>query len=54
MLIFSINDIKINDIVVVLYQLETKDVLSEEIAYVVVNLMEGVTQFGSKNKFLIS
>lgn len=32
-----------------LYQFspETKDVLSEEIAYVVVNLMEGVTQFGS-------
>lgn len=33
----------------VLYQVapETKDVLSEEIAYVTVNLLEGVTQFGS-------
>ena len=32
-----------------LYQFspETRDVLSEEIAYVVVNLMEGVTKFGS-------
>jgi len=32
-----------------LYQFspETKDVLSEEIAYVIVNLMEGVTKFGS-------
>ncbi|MGC6524229.1 MAG: penicillin-binding protein 1A [Flavobacteriaceae bacterium] len=32
-----------------LYQFspETRDVLSEEIAYVVVNLLEGVTQFGS-------
>lgn len=33
----------------VLYQVtpETKDVLSEEVAYVTVNLLEGVTQFGS-------
>lgn len=33
----------------VLYQFspETRDVISEEIAYVVVNLLEGVTQFGS-------
>ena len=33
----------------VLYQFtpETRDVLSEEVAYVTVNLMEGVTQFGS-------
>ncbi len=33
----------------VLYQVapESKDVLSEEIAYVTVNLLEGVTQFGS-------
>ena len=36
-----------------LYQFspETKDVLSEEIAYVVVKLMEGVTQFGSGQRF---
>ena len=29
------------------YNSQTKDVLSEEIAYVVINLMEGVTKFGS-------
>jgi penicillin-binding protein 1A len=33
----------------ILFQLtpETKDVLSEEVAYVMVNLLEGVTQYGS-------
>jgi len=35
-----------------LYQFvpQTKDVLSEEVAYVTVNLMEGVTQFGSGSR----